>query len=682
MKKLPILLAMLFFLPQLTQAADETWDELMEEFEEIIVYTAAKRSESVFQTRLSASVITREELINSGATSIAEALRLVPGLLVREQTAGNFDVHVRGFDNTPPHSLLVLAANSITLVMVDGRPVYNYFSGGTFWEALPIDLGDVERIEVVRGPAAALYGPNAAAGVINIITRRTAYEASRPFAANVQVGDHETIQGFAAFHHQFANNLNVMVTANSRTNERHESRYYDWVRDAYVADVDTLLSPLSGQPSAGNAADYTDPRLGLKRTGVNAFLTYPPFSFATVTISAGFQASEAQKVYVDNLYTPLTTDKSNTAYVDAKLKAKGLSVQTSLAGGSQSTSGFTEWDYDFSALDLVAEYEFKIKRLSLLPGVNYRRAEYDGPFLDGKQRLTTRAFMFNAEYKWDHLTVTAAIRTDDYEFPDTTYVSFQIAAGYQTDRDHVYRAVFSRSHRAPFILGEHLNYSTQPTPVTELRFLGSKSSRMMQIDMLEIGYRQRLTESWLVDMEGFFARANDYSDMVTESVEFTPTGVIQTNRYRNVEMTAHQFGCTGSLSYFPSGRAQFRAFATLQRSEINNYLADPARPDSLVDFKHEATPAFFGGFYMNYRPVSRLNLNLNSYFYSDQTFSHTFREADISAKFILSAKILLQLNENISLYVNGRNVLDNTTREFGFADRIESTLLIGADVFF
>ena len=80
--------------------------------------------------------------------------------------------------------------------------------------------------------------------------------------------------------------------------------------------------------------------------------------------------------------------------------------------------------------------------------------------------------------------------------------------------------------------------------------------------------------------------------------------------------------------------------------------------------------------------VNSLNLNLNSYFYSDQTFSHIFQEADISAKFILSAKVLLQVNENLSLYINGRNVLNNTTREFGFADRIESTFLIGANVLF
>jgi len=56
--------------------------------------------------------------------------------------------------------------------MIDNRIVYSYFTGGTFWETLPVDIVDIERIEIVRGPASALYGPNAVAGVIHIITTK------------------------------------------------------------------------------------------------------------------------------------------------------------------------------------------------------------------------------------------------------------------------------------------------------------------------------------------------------------------------------------------------------------------------------------------------------------------------------------------------------------------------------
>src|SRR5450432_2364771 len=136
------------------------------------IVSVSKNSESLFDAPLSASVVTREEIRKSGSTSIMEALRLVPGMIVREQSNGNYDIHLRGMDNVPPNAPFDVTSNTTTLVMIDNRPVYNYLRGGTFWETLPVDINDVEKIEVVRGPAAALYGPNAVNGVINIITRQ------------------------------------------------------------------------------------------------------------------------------------------------------------------------------------------------------------------------------------------------------------------------------------------------------------------------------------------------------------------------------------------------------------------------------------------------------------------------------------------------------------------------------
>ena len=83
-----------------------------------------------------------------------EAFRLVPGMIVREESNGNYDIQIRGMGNYPTNASFD-AVSTTVLAMIDGRPVYNYLKGGTFWETLPIDLNDVEKIEVVRGPAAA-----------------------------------------------------------------------------------------------------------------------------------------------------------------------------------------------------------------------------------------------------------------------------------------------------------------------------------------------------------------------------------------------------------------------------------------------------------------------------------------------------------------------------------------------
>src|SRR6187549_864011 len=144
----------------------------LEELMNVPIVSASKKSETLFDAPLSSYTITRADIDKAGSTSVMEALRLAPGVIVREQTNGVYDIHIRGLDNILRYSEDFTKSNLSTLVMIDNRPVFNHNLGGTFWEALPVDLNDVERIEIVRGPSAPLFGPNAVTGVINIITKR------------------------------------------------------------------------------------------------------------------------------------------------------------------------------------------------------------------------------------------------------------------------------------------------------------------------------------------------------------------------------------------------------------------------------------------------------------------------------------------------------------------------------
>ncbi|HON19048.1 MAG TPA: Plug domain-containing protein, partial [Salinivirgaceae bacterium] len=114
-----------YFLNANSQSPVITPEELLhmplEELIKIEITSVSKRSESIFETPLSSNVITAEEIIRSGVTTIPEAIRLIPGVIVREQTNGVYDVHIRGFDylNVGTYSNTV---NTITLVMIDGRP--------------------------------------------------------------------------------------------------------------------------------------------------------------------------------------------------------------------------------------------------------------------------------------------------------------------------------------------------------------------------------------------------------------------------------------------------------------------------------------------------------------------------------------------------------------------------------
>jgi len=134
----------------------------LEELANIQVTSVSKRSESLSNAAASIFVITGNDIRRSGATSLPEALRLAPNLQVARVDARNYAVTARGFSSPFENKLLVL---------IDGRTVYSPLFSGVFWDVQDVVLDDVERIEVISGPGATLWGANAVNGVINIITK-------------------------------------------------------------------------------------------------------------------------------------------------------------------------------------------------------------------------------------------------------------------------------------------------------------------------------------------------------------------------------------------------------------------------------------------------------------------------------------------------------------------------------
>ncbi|MEC7227709.1 MAG: TonB-dependent receptor plug domain-containing protein, partial [Candidatus Latescibacterota bacterium] len=135
----------------------------LEDLMEVEVFSASKKEEPLFVAPAAVYVLTSEQIQSSGATTIPDVLRGVPGVEVARIDASKWAVSVRGFNDVFADKLLV---------MIDGRTVYSPLFNGVIWSDNEIALQDIERIEVVRGPGGALWGANAVNGVINIITRR------------------------------------------------------------------------------------------------------------------------------------------------------------------------------------------------------------------------------------------------------------------------------------------------------------------------------------------------------------------------------------------------------------------------------------------------------------------------------------------------------------------------------
>jgi iron complex outermembrane receptor protein len=153
----------------------------LEELGHIEVVTYSKAPTGLWATPAAMAVITSEDIRRSGATSIADALRLVPGVEVARLSSTTWAIGIRGLENNFSKSVLVL---------VDGRNVYTPLFAGVYWDVQDMPLEDIDRIEVIRGAGGTIWGPNAANGVINIITKSAADTQGVHAAALVGTSDH------------------------------------------------------------------------------------------------------------------------------------------------------------------------------------------------------------------------------------------------------------------------------------------------------------------------------------------------------------------------------------------------------------------------------------------------------------------------------------------------------------
>ena len=139
----------------------------LEQLANLEVTSVAKAPQPLQQAPAAIYVITHEDIARSGVTSIAEALRLAPNLAITQLTASNYTSAARGFGGNPPDQ----SFSNKMLILIDGRSVYSPLFSGIYLDAQDVMLEDVDRIEVISGPGATLWGANATNGVINIITR-------------------------------------------------------------------------------------------------------------------------------------------------------------------------------------------------------------------------------------------------------------------------------------------------------------------------------------------------------------------------------------------------------------------------------------------------------------------------------------------------------------------------------
>ena len=692
-------LTFLFFAttPVWAQEVEKDMYELsLEELMNIPINSASKKDETLFDAPLSSYTITRADIDKAGSTSIMEALRMAPGVIVREQTNGVYDIHIRGFDNILGHGDTYTKSNLATLVMIDNRPVFNHNLGGTFWEALPIDINDVDRIEIVRGPSAPLFGPNAVTGVINIITKRA---GQKDFAsASVQFGVPSTMIANGSYGKRINDKFNFGISGNYQDRQRYDKQYYAPSLDTYL-DLNDIFPDDKG---------YPHPDIAMKKRGANVFLNFKPAEKISFDLSFGSQRSEAQKIFVGSRAAYMTTANSQTKYIKLETNLHGLTLRGSYLNGSDDLNHDTApSQYDYTIADILAEYSIKVgDNISITPGVSYQDVRFDDEdykdkgltFLNGKTaKINTLAGYLRTDIKLlKNWRVLASARVDKFSVPDKSYLAYEFASTYNLNKSNLIRLAITRSYSGSFIGNNFIDLAIPVDPVNlpglTLTRSGNQDLELFRISMIEFGYRSQLSENLQLDIDVFHQKGENFTAALITKLHALPPGyppVPEIQHFENVPTVANQLGATISVNCIVNEKLHIKPFVTIQQTKIKDL---PSSYNTIevdqtlvyINTTHKNTPSFYGGYYIDYRVSKLFGLNMNGYYFkghrqydqNDKTDSN--KTGDISGKFLLNVKGTFNVTKEFNFYFNFRNALDSKSREYYSGDHTAGIYMVGA----
>ena len=450
-------------------------------FEEQVV-TASARSSSETKSPASLTVITGDEIRMSGAATVPEILRRVPGIDIAEMNPSDTNVSIRGFNRR--------LANKV-LVLVDGRSVYQDFLGGTFWPLIDVNIQDIDRIEVIRGPGSALYGANAFSGVVNIITR-TGDEIAGARAA-VQAGDHRTFQGAITT----GGKTGKLTYKTSFAYERADK----WTRDFTDGRVD--LSSQFPQPDRSReiqrgevAASYDFGKTQVSGGGGfdNVAMQVVPLGALRTfgaTGQSGFVRAEVGSgpTKVKAFWNALRLTTGPEYWPDGILSLKS-SVRSDVVDLTTIT-GFDFKAYGTHHLNIGAGYRFKSLQWGYLAsradGSAYQEHHFN-VFLQEEWEIT-RKLSLVLSYRMDRnplLAQQSVTAGGLVHSPRGTVL-------YEVKPDQVLRFTLGTAFRAPTFLESYVDlFAPIPDqPAMGVRFQGSTTLRPEQMLQAELGYRGR-----------------------------------------------------------------------------------------------------------------------------------------------------------------------------------------------
>lgn len=461
----------------------------IEDLMDIRVTSVSKKAQRLSEAAAAVFVISGDDLRRSGARSIPEALRMVPGLQVARIDASTWAVSSRGFNGRFADKLLVL---------MDGRSVYTPLYSGVFWNLQDTLMEDIERIEVIRGPGATLWGANAVNGVINIITKN----AADTLGGVVTVGGGTLERGFGGARYGFSLGRSTSLRLYGKYHDRNDGVYADGnnARDGWhaVRGGFRLDSEPGGHDSFTLQGDLYDGRAGWTLV---APILVPPYRAI---------ADYPDKFSGGNLLGRWTHEFSDSAE---------MSLQVYYDRTSQHIGQFRE---DRDTADFDFQHRFKAgKRQEIIWGLGYR---FSHDRITNMQPVTffpesRDDNLFTAFLQDDVTLVEDLLRlTIGAKFEHNDYSGFELQPNvrllWTPGAGHTVWAAVSRAVRIPsradggiFFYNDTYpplsQYNPDPLPL-RTAIISSPNFRSEELLAYELGYRVQPLGNLSFDVATFF----------------------------------------------------------------------------------------------------------------------------------------------------------------------------------
>lgn len=470
----------------------------LEELMQVDVTSVSKRPQSLQTTAAAVFVITAAQIKESTARNIPDILRTVPGVTVAEFDGNKWAVSVRGFNRVFANQLLVL---------VDGKTAYTQLFSGVYWDTVDVILEDIERIEVIRGPGAAVWGANAVNGVINIITKsskdtlgsyiKLGGGSTENVAASLRYGDAIGDSSFARYWAKTSSFSDLNSDFDIPANDSSENYRGGFRIDSQLDQAQAFTFSLTGSKDNHHSTARVN---SLEMPGANFV---PTFDYG-----AGFtvEANYSNKVSQDETWEIST-------FFDRFLRRDlGLSYYANTADLEIQNTNSISKDWNLVTgigARLISDEVFDSQIANLM--VDER-----------SQNSTLFNIFFQSDYKIipDKLNLSLGSKLEQVSYTGLE-VEPSVRLGYEIDDSNFAWSSISRAARVPSRADDSirfLDYPVGPEPTSGLPYvIDNLPSRDLDSEITyayEAGYRSALLKDLTLDLAVFI---NHYQGLIGTS---------------------------------------------------------------------------------------------------------------------------------------------------------------------